>query len=162
MVCANIAIAQDMLGRVMLIENPSSYVCFDDAPMTEWEFLDAMCARTGCGLLLDVNNVFVSAKNHGTDPISYLAAFPMAHVKEIHLGGHDEQTDDDDAPLLIDAHGSPVADPVWALYESLIARSGQLATLIEWDNDVPAWPVLVSEARAANAILNRAAHARAA
>ena len=97
------------------------------------------------------------ATNHGTDPSAYLAAFPLTRVKEIHLGGHDEQTDDTGAPLLIDAHGSPVADPVWALYESVIARTGPLPTLIEWDNDVPDWPLLAGEARAANAILGRAA-----
>ena len=158
----HIDLVQTTLGREMLLENPSTYVTFVDSTFPETEFLAEIARRSGCGLLLDVNNVFVSARNHGTDPSSYLAVFPLDRVKEIHLGGHDEQTDDDGAPLLIDAHGSPVADPVWALYESLIAHSGQLATLIEWDNDVPAWPVLVSEARAANAILNRAAHARAA
>lgn len=158
----HIDLVQTTLGREMLLENPSTYVTFVDSTFPETEFLAEIARRSGCGLLLDVNNVFVSARNHGTDPSSYLAVFPLVRVKEIHLGGHDEQTDDDGAPLLIDTHGSPVADPVWALYESVIARSGQLATLIEWDNDVPAWPVLASEARAANAILNRAAHARAA
>lgn len=153
---------QTALGREMLLENPSTYVTFVDSTFSETEFLAEIARRSGCGLLLDVNNVFVSATNHGTDPVSYLAAFPMARVKEIHLGGHDEQTDDDGAPLLIDAHGSPVADPVWALYENAIARSGPLATLIEWDNDVPAWPVLAREARAVSDILSRAAAAKAA
>ena len=153
---------QTTLRREMLLENPSTYLAFVESTIPETEFLAEIAYRSGCGLLLDVNNVFVSAKNHGTDPSSYLAAFPIARVKEIHLGGHEEQADDEGAPLLIDAHGSPVADPVWALYESVIARTGPLATLIEWDNDVPAWPQLASEARAANAILDRAANARAA
>jgi uncharacterized protein (UPF0276 family) len=106
--------------------------------------------------------VFVSAINHGTDPAAYLTAFPLARVKEIHLGGHDAQNDDAGAPLLIDAHSTPVADPVWTLYEAVIARTGPIATLIEWDNDVPAWPVLADEARAAVRILERAATQEAA
>jgi hypothetical protein len=158
----HIDLVQSTLGRAMLLENPSTYVTFVDSTFPETEFLAEIARRSGCGLLLDVNNVFVSAKNHGTDPSAYLTAFPLGLVKEIHLGGHDAQTDDTGAPLLIDAHGSPVADPVWALYESVIARTGPLATLIEWDNDVPAWPVLASEALAANVILSRATNARAA
>jgi uncharacterized protein (UPF0276 family) len=137
-------------------------VTFADSNIPETDFLAEIAARTGCGLLLDVNNVFVSSRNHGADPDAYLAAFPLDRVRQIHLGGHDEQADDDGAPLLIDAHGSPVADPGWALYERVIARTGALPTLIEWDNDVPAWPVLAAEARAADAILQRAARARAA
>lgn len=153
---------QGFLGRQMLLENPSTYVRFSDSDIAETEFIAEIARRTGCGLLLDVNNVFVSAKNHGIDPRGYLDAFPLARVKEIHLGGHDEQTDDAGAPLLIDAHGSPVADPVWTLYESVIARTGPLPTLIEWDNDVPAWPVLAAEAKRARAVLERAAAKRAA
>jgi uncharacterized protein (UPF0276 family) len=158
----HIDLVQSTLGREMLLENPSTYVTFVDSTIPETEFLSEIARRSGCGLLLDVNNVFVSTKNHETDPSVYLAAFPMTCVKEIHLGGHDVQADDAGAPLLIDAHGSPVADPVWALYESVIARTGPLPTLIEWDNDVPAWPLLASEAHAANIILNRAAAAKAA
>ena len=158
----HIDLVQNTLGRAMLLENPSTYVTFVDSTFPETEFLAEIARRSGCGLLLDVNNVFVSAKNHGTDPSAYLAAFPQTRVQEIHLGGHDEQTDDSGAPLLIDDHSSPVADPVWALYESVVARTGPLASLIEWDNDVPAWPVLASEARAANVILSRAAAAKAA
>ncbi len=148
---------QTALRREMLLENPSTYVTFSESTIPETEFLEEVSKRSGCGLLLDVNNVFVSAKNHRADPWAYLAAFPLNRVKEIHLGGHDEQTDDAGAPLLIDAHGSPVADPVWALYESVIARAGPLPTLIEWDNDVPAWAVLAEEARAAERILARSA-----
>lgn len=157
----HIDVVQNVLGREMLLENPSTYVSFVDSTFAETEFLTEIARRSGCGLLLDVNNVFVSAKNNGTDPSSYLAAFPLVFVKEIHLGGYDEQNDDTGAPLLIDAHSSPVADPVWALYESVIARTGPLATLIEWDNDVPAWPQLAAEARAAEAILNCARDATA-
>jgi uncharacterized protein (UPF0276 family) len=153
---------QTALRREMLLENPSTYVAFAESTIPETEFLTEISRRSGCTLLLDVNNVFVSARNHGTDPESYLDAFPLARVKEIHLGGHDEQADDTGAPLLIDAHGAPVADPVWALYRNVIARTGPLPTLIEWDNDVPAWPVLANEARAAGRILANAAAPRAA
>jgi uncharacterized protein (UPF0276 family) len=153
---------QTALRREMLLENPSTYVAFAESTIPETEFLTEISRRSGCTLLLDVNNVFVSARNHGTDPESYLDAFPLARVKEIHLGGHDEQADDTGAPLLIDAHGAPVADPVWALYRSVIARTGPLPTLIEWDNDLPAWPVLANEARAAGRILANAAAPRAA
>jgi len=153
---------QSALKRTMLLENPSTYVRFAESTIPEVEFLREVSERTGCGLLLDVNNVFVSAKNHGTHPLEYLASFPFARVGEIHLGGHDEQTDDSGAALLIDAHGTPVAEPVWTLYEETIARTGPIATLIEWDNDVPAWPVLRAEAEAAEAILARAASAAAA
>lgn len=161
-VAAHIDEVQDVLGRQMLLENPSTYVRFTGSTIPETEFLRELAAVTGCGLLLDINNVFVSAKNHGTSARDYLAAFPLEHVREIHLGGHDEQADETGAPLLIDAHGSPVADPVWALYTETIARTGPLPTLIEWDNDVPAWPVLRAEAVAAQTILDRAARTVAA
>jgi hypothetical protein len=153
---------QSALGRQMLLENPSTYVLFAESTIPEAEFLRAISERTGCGLLLDVNNVFVSAKNHGTDALAYLERFPLERVKEIHLGGHDEQADDTGAPLLIDAHGTPVVEPVWALYEHVISRAGPVATLIEWDNDVPAWKTLRAEAERAEAILERAGRAAAA
>ena len=154
-VIEHVDLLQDTLGRQMLLENPSTYVRFAGSTIPETEFLDAVARRTGCGLLLDVNNVFVSARNHGESAENYLDRFPLAWVREIHLGGHDEQRDDAGAPLLIDAHGTPVADPVWALYADVIARIGAVATLIEWDNDVPAWPVLAREARTAAGILDR-------
>ena len=110
--------------------------------MSEVEFLSEIVNRTGCGLLLDVNNVYVSAVNHGSEPMAYLDQFPMEHVGEIHLGGHFEDRDDLDAPLLIDAHGTPVADVVWLLYARTLARIGAVPTLIEWDNDVPPFPYL--------------------
>jgi uncharacterized protein (UPF0276 family) len=146
---------QDTLRREMLLENPSTYLQFIGTTIPETVFLAEIACRTGCGLLLDVNNVFVQATNHGTSPEDYLANFPLHRVREIHLGGHDAQEDETGAPLLIDAHGAPVADPVWALYETVIAHTGPLPTLIEWDNDVPDWPVLAAEARAAGAILVR-------
>lgn len=137
---------QETLGRTMLLENPSTYVAFETSTMSEIDFLREIVKRTGCGLLLDVNNVYVSAVNHGTGPMAYLDEFPMEHVGEIHLGGHFEDHDDLDAPLLIDAHGTPVADVVWHLYARTLARIGAVPTLIEWDNDVPPFPVLAAEA----------------
>jgi uncharacterized protein (UPF0276 family) len=144
---------QDVLGRRMLLENPSSYLAFAETEMAEVDFLAELVRRTGCGLLLDVNNVFVSATNQQTDPIAYLDAFPLDAVGEIHLGGHDEDADDAGAPLLIDSHGREVADPVWALYAHTIARGRPKPTLIEWDNDVPDWPVLRAEAARAGRVL---------
>ncbi len=148
---------QEALGRRMLLENPSTYLRFAESTMGETDFLAEIVRRTGCGLLLDVNNVFVSCTNLALDPRDYLAAFPMAHVGEIHLGGHDADTDDDGAPLLIDSHGRPVADPVWTLYADAVAASGPRPTLIEWDADVPAWPVLAAEAARAARVLAGAA-----
>lgn len=153
---------QEALGRQMLLENPATYLLFEESTIEETQFLAEIARRTGCGLLLDVNNVFVAATNHRLDPDAYLARFPVEHVREIHLSGHSETTDDQGAALLIDSHDTPVKDPVWALYENLIARTGPIASLIEWDNDVPSWPVLRAEADAANAILGRAAEQRAA
>jgi uncharacterized protein len=153
---------QTTLGRTMLLENPSTYVGIADSTIAEVEFLAEVANRTGCGLLLDVNNVFVSATNHGIQALSYLETFPLDRVREIHLGGHDEETGDAGAPLLIDAHGSAVADAVWALYALVIARTGPLPTLIEWDNAVPDWPTLRAEAAAAEQILAGAAPASAA
>jgi uncharacterized protein (UPF0276 family) len=153
---------QTALGRQMLLENPSTYIRFSESTIPEVDFLTEVSKRTGCGLLLDINNVFVSAKNHGTHPLPYLDSFPFDQVKEIHLGGHDEETDDVGAPLLIDTHGSPIAEAVWTLYAHVVARAGALPTLIEWDNDVPDWPTLLAEAVAAEDILSDASRAPAA
>ncbi|WP_022702928.1 DUF692 domain-containing protein [Pseudorhodobacter ferrugineus] len=144
---------QEVLGRRMLLENPSSYLAFAGAEMGEVDFLRAVALRTGCGLLLDVNNVFVSATNLNFDAADYLADFPVEFVGEVHLGGHFADADDHGAPLLIDNHGAAVVDPVWQLYAGLIGRAGPLPTLIEWDNDVPDWPVLAAEAARAARIL---------
>jgi uncharacterized protein (UPF0276 family) len=147
---------QEALGRRMLLENPSTYLAFAESTMSETEFLAELVRRTGCGLLLDVNNVFVSATNQQTDALTYLEAFPLDAVGEIHLGGHDEDADDAGAPLLIDSHGRAVADPVWTLYAHTIARGGPRPTLIEWDNDVPDWPMLAAEAARAGRVLAEA------
>lgn len=144
LVCTNIVQAQDMLGRAMLIENPSSYICFDGASMSEWEFLDAMCARTGCGLLLDVNNIYVSATNHGFDPHAYLAGVPAERVGQIHLAGHSQGRD-----MLIDTHDEPVLPPVWALYDAAVTRIGPVATMIERDDNIPELDELLEELRIA-------------
>jgi uncharacterized protein len=162
LVAEHIDTVQTALGRTMLLENPSTYLRLAESTIPEADFLAEVSKRTGCGLLLDVNNVFVSATNNGTTPLAYLDVFPFDRVKEIHLGGHHEDTDGAGAPLLIDAHGSPVADAVWALYAHVIARAGPLPTLIEWDNDVPDWPTLRREALAARNILAAASCASAA
>jgi len=140
---------QNALRRTMLLENPSTYVVFAESEWAETDFLREIARRTGCGLLLDVNNVFVSAVNHGFDPDRYLADFPLEAVGEIHLAGCSEDTDDAGLPLLIDAHNSPVRDAVWSLYAAAIRRLGPTPTLIEWDNDLPAWQTLLDEARRA-------------
>jgi len=152
-VCEHIDEVQETLGRRMLLENPSTYVAFADAAMSEVEFLREAVRRTGCGLLLDVNNVFVQSVNHGFDARSFLDDFPVEHVAEIHLGGHAVDSDDDGSALLIDDHGRQVADPVWGLYAHALARSGPKPTLIEWDNDVPEWEVLFGEAKRADRII---------
>jgi len=140
---------QNALQRTMLLENPSTYIVFAESTWAETDFIREIARRTGCGLLLDVNNIFVSAVNHGFDPHAYLADFPLSAVGEIHLAGYAEDMDDAGLPLLIDAHNSPVRDAVWALYEAAVRRLGPTPTLIEWDNDVPAWPTLFSEAQRA-------------
>ena len=153
---------QSTLRRQMLLENPATYLLFAESTIAETDFLAEIARRTGCGLLLDVNNVFVSATNHGRDAQDYLASFPIEHVGEIHLSGHAETSDEAGAPLLIDTHDTQVADPVWSLYESVIARTGPTASLVEWDDKIPAWHVLRAEAEAAQSILDRAQAHRAA
>jgi uncharacterized protein (UPF0276 family) len=144
---------QSSLGRRMLLENPSSYLRFAESTWSETDFLRELVRRTGCGLLLDVNNVFVSATNLGFAPKDYIDAFPLEAVGEIHVGGHDNDQEAAGAPLLIDSHGRPVADPVWALLDHVLSRSGPRPVLVEWDNDVPDWPTLRAEAeRAAQAL----------
>jgi uncharacterized protein (UPF0276 family) len=146
-VCANIGRAQEVLGRAMLIENPSTYLDFLSADRTEWEFLNLMCARTGCGLLLDVNNVFVSASNHGFDPIAYLDGVPHRHVRQIHLAGHSQGEH-----LLIDTHDRSVPPSVWDLYAHVLPRLGPVATMIERDDDIPPLGDLLAELRTARRI----------
>ncbi len=152
LVCNHVDQVQAALGRRMLLENPATYLRFAQSTIPETEFLAEVARRTGCGLLLDVNNVFVSCTNHGTDPRAWLAAFPLHQVGEVHLGGHDAE-ELPSGPLLIDSHGTAVANPVWALFAEVIARVGPLPTLVEWDNDLPDWPVLAAEAARAGEIL---------
>ncbi|MGQ3066820.1 MAG: MNIO family bufferin maturase [Brevundimonas sp.] len=139
-VCANIAVAQDILERPLVIENPSSYLTFASSTMTEWAFLSRMCERTGCALLLDVNNIHVSGVNHGFDPYEFLAGVPADRVWQIHLAGHT-----DDGELLIDTHDEPVPDPVWRLYEAACRRFGPVATMIERDDRIPPLEDLIAE-----------------
>jgi len=145
---------QEALGRQLLLENPSTYLIFPESMMSETMFIAELVRRTGCGLLLDINNVFVSATNHGCAALAYLADFPLEHVGEIHLAGHAEQADDEGDLLLIDSHDRPVADAVWKLFDIVIGRCGPIPTLIEWDSDLPDWPLLKAEAAAAQAIID--------
>jgi uncharacterized protein (UPF0276 family) len=153
-VCDHIDQVQDAIWRPLLLENPSTYLAFSESTMSETEFVRRIAQRTGCGLLLDINNVFVSAVNHGFSALEYLSDFPLSRVAEIHLAGHAEQTDDDGAPLLIDSHDGPVAEAVWSLYEIIIGRCGPIPTLIEWDSRIPDWPTLKAEASAAQRLLD--------
>ena len=161
-VCEHIDEVQEAIRRPILLENPSTYVAFASSTMNETDFIRAIARRTGCGLLLDVNNVFVSATNHGYAALDYLSDFPLAEVGEIHLAGHAEQADDEGDLLLIDSHDGPVADAVWKLYEIVLSRCGPIPTLIEWDSKIPDWPLLQKEAVAAKAILDRCASRRSA
>ena len=146
-VVAHVEDVQQTLGRGMLLENPSTYVLFDESTIEEVEFLNAISDRTGCGLLLDVNNVMVSAVNHNIDPFDYIDRFPVARVGEIHLAGYDEAVDSAGERLLIDAHASRVSADVFALFQHTLNRTGPVPTLVEWDNNVPDFSVLADEAR---------------
>ncbi|SIN81296.1 DUF692 domain-containing protein [Vannielia litorea] len=152
-VCTHIDQLQATIGRAMMLENPSTYLAFEDSDMEETDFLAEIARRTGCGLLLDVNNVYVACTNQQRDPLDYIEHFPLSAVHEIHLGGHDEQSDEHGDRLLIDSHDAEVVDPVWQLYRETIRLSGPRPTLIEWDADIPDYPTLEAEARRAAAIL---------
>ncbi len=154
-VCDHIDEVQEVLKRRILLENPSTYVAFINSTMSETDFIRSIASRTGCGLLLDLNNVFVSATNHSFSPQEYLADFPLRHVGEIHVAGHATETDDDNNPLLIDTHDRTICDAVWRLYDHVLGLGRYIPTLIEWDNAVPDWPVLEAEARLADAIAAR-------
>ena len=162
--CQHVDQMQDTLDRRVLIENPSAYMRYEHSTMPETEFLLAVAARTGCGILLDVNNVFVSAHNLGLDATSYINAIPGHLVGEIHLGGHFDAEVEGEI-LKIDDHGSKVRAEVWELYEHTIARFGPKPTLIEWDSDVPDLDILIGEAARADTVLERhtveVSHARA-
>ncbi|MFC6672834.1 DUF692 domain-containing protein [Marinobacterium aestuariivivens] len=157
--CQRVDQAQEILGWRLLIENPSSYLRYRHSTIPEWEFLAAVAERTGAGILLDINNIFVSAFNQGFDAETYLKAIPASRVGEIHLAGHSRKQFDD-AELLIDDHASPVCDQVWSLYRRALRWLGPKPTLIEWDAELPPLPDLVDQARLARDCLNRAATRR--
>ena len=150
-VSARIAQAQDYLGRRILIENVSSYLQFDCSRLPEWEFLAGVAEESGCGILLDLNNIFVAARNHGFEAQRYLEAIDPGTVQEIHLAGH-SAVQFDGHELLIDTHGAPVCDAVWDLYRTALRRFGEVPTLIEWDTDIPALEVLMAEAAKADSL----------
>ena len=152
-VCRHVEQAQACLKRRLLIENPSTYLRFRHSTIPEWEFLARVAERTGCGILCDVNNIYVSARNHGWDAATYLAALPPTAVGEIHLAGHAVKELDDGQTLRIDDHGSRVVPAVWALYAEALARFGPVPTLIEWDTEVPPLEVLLQEATRASSVL---------
>jgi uncharacterized protein (UPF0276 family) len=152
-VCEHIDQLQNALGRTVLLENPSTYIGFNNNSLAETGFLSGVARQTGCGLLLDVNNVFVSATNHDYSPFDYICDFALDQVEEIHLAGHARAYDDDGHVLLIDSHDRTVTDEVWQLYRRTIQLTGPLPTLIEWDGDVPEWEVLYAEARTADKLL---------
>ncbi len=161
-VIAHVTQTQEALGRRILLENPATYLQFAASTIPETEFLAEIAARTGCGLLLDITNVLVACTNRGEDPAGYLARFPLQLVGEIHLAGHHRTVDQNDRPLLIDDHGSAVSSAVRTLYESMISRAGPLPTLVEWDNDVPDWTILLHEAQQVQTVLDRIVHTKAA
>lgn len=152
-VADHISEIQETLGRQMLLENPSTYLAFAESTYSEIAFIAELVRRTHCGLLLDVNNVYVASTNQQWDPVRYIDHYPLAHVQQIHLAGYTRETDDKGRPLLIDTHNRPVDEIVWSLFEHAIGRLGPLPTLIERDSDVPAWAELKAEAERADAIL---------
>jgi uncharacterized protein (UPF0276 family) len=154
-VVAHVDDVQQALGRRILLENPATYLSFESSVYSEIEFLEEIARRTGCGLLLDINNAYVCAVNHGFAAEDYIDAFPMSRVEEIHLAGYTEDIDEAGGRLLIDAHCAPVSVAVWTLYERALSRRGPLPTLIEWDRDIPAWQILMAEATHAESLLER-------
>lgn len=155
-VAAQVLVVQDRLKRPVLIENPSRYLAFAETQMDEVEFLHQLCERTGCAILLDINNIEVSATNLGFDPHSYIDRVDPSLVGEIHLSGHTRE-EHADGPLLIDDHGSCVSDLTWELFARFIGRSGKRPVLIEWDTDVPEFAILMAEVRKAEAIMDERA-----
>ncbi|CAN7327354.1 MNIO family bufferin maturase [Caballeronia sp. LjRoot31] len=150
---------QEALGRQMLLENPSTYLAFEESTYAEIDFITAVVQRTGCGLLLDVNNVYVASINQQWDPFAYIDGYPLAAVQEIHLAGHAQETDEKNRPLLIDTHDRHVADIVWDLFARVIQGTGPVSTLIEWDANIPEWSTLKAEAERADAVIEAATQA---
>lgn len=153
-VCEHIEQVQDVLARQMLLENPSTYLSFAESTYSELDFIAEVVRRTGCGLLLDINNVYVTSINHDLDPKSYIENFPLTHVREVHLAGHASEVDEEGRPVLIDTHDRPVDELVWALFAYAIERLGPTPTLIEWDANVPEWQHLEAEVKRAEAIMS--------
>jgi uncharacterized protein (UPF0276 family) len=154
-VVERVRMVQDFLGRRILLENVSSYITFRDSPLTEWEFLREIAERADCLILLDVNNIYVSSVNHEFDPLEYLNAIPVERVQQIHLAGHENHGD-----YLVDTHDHPVPDPVWELYSAALRRCGDISTMIERDDNIPALEELCSELDAARELAGRALLAR--
>jgi len=152
-VVRRVSVVQDYLERPLVLENPSSYVTFTASSMPEWEYLSRVTEATGCGLLLDVNNVYVSARNHGFDPAEYIAALPHDRVVQLHLAGHTDM-----GTYVVDTHDAPVADPVWDLYDLAMRLTGGVSTLIEWDDRIPPFPQLHAEALKASRRIGSGAH----
>ncbi|MEO6781624.1 MAG: DUF692 domain-containing protein [Bradyrhizobium sp.] len=144
---------QETLGRQLLLENPSTYLAFAESTYSEIDFIAEVVKRTGCGLLLDVNNVHVASTNQEWDPFAYVDRYPLTRVQEIHLAGYTREADEKGRPLLIDTHNRPVDDLVWRLFEHAVELLGPVPTLIEWDADLPSWPELHAEAERADAIM---------
>jgi uncharacterized protein (UPF0276 family) len=158
----NVDQTQNYFGRTMLVENPSTYIDFDINEMSEFDFMNRLSEMTGCHMLLDINNIFVQARNHGFDPYAYLDAINAPAVKQMHLAGHIEKATSADRPILIDTHSQPVRSDVWDLYRHAIKRFGTVHTLIEWDQDLPPLDVLVAEADKARLIITEEARKHAA
>jgi uncharacterized protein (UPF0276 family) len=152
-VCRHVDQVQSTIRRKILVENPSTYMHFRHSTIPEWEFMAAVAARTGCGILCDVNNIYVSAKNHSWDPMTYLAALPASAIGEIHLAGHSVRQLANGDTLRIDDHASRVFSEVWSLYEIALRRFGPAPTLIEWDNNVPPFDILLEEAHHADVLI---------
>ncbi|MGD9693836.1 MAG: DUF692 domain-containing protein [Lautropia sp.] len=153
-ICQHIDQVQTALGRQMLLENPATYLWFKESTWLETDFIREIAQRTGCGLLLDVNNVHVASANQQWDAHAYIHNFPLGHVQEIHLAGHSRQTDEKGRPLLIDSHDQRVDELVWNLFRQVVQRVGPVPTLIEWDSNVPAWPELQAEAVMAEVLMD--------
>ena len=152
-VCEHITDVQETLGRQMLLENPSTYLGFAESTYGETDFIAEIARRTDCGLLLDVNNVYVASTNQEWNPVDYIDSYPLVHVQEVHLAGFTREADEQGRPLLIDTHNRPVDVLVWELYEHAIKRMGSVPTLIEWDADVPSWAELHAEAARAEQLM---------
>ena len=156
----NVERTQEFLGRKILIENPSTYVAFEGNEMHEDEFMNRLAFSTGCGILLDINNIYVQAQNHGFDAYSYIDTIKVDYVGEMHLAGHSERETDNGEIILVDTHSKPVKDDVWSLYEHAIKRFGAVPTLIEWDQDFPPLSQLVAEADKARAKIHKVQNQR--